>query len=65
MRYITTSPECQWPLCGVSQLVGSPSDRASRTFHSSLKRIADVTYVRLNIFPDGGVARLHVFSTLG
>ena len=35
------------------------------TFDVSLKRIADVTYVRLNIFPDGGVARLHVFSTLG
>jgi allantoicase len=40
------------------------SDR-HHTFETTLKRIADVTYVRLNIFPDGGVARLHVFSALG
>ena len=35
------------------------------SFDAPLKRIADVTFVRLNIFPDGGVARLQVFSTLG
>ena len=39
-------------------------DRA-HTFDSALRPIADVTYVRLNTFPDGGVARLRVFSRIG
>jgi allantoicase len=34
------------------------------TFDATLKRISGVTHVRLNIFPDGGVARLHVFGRL-
>jgi allantoicase len=33
-------------------------------FDATLKRISSVTHVRLNIFPDGGVARLHVFGRL-
>ena len=37
----------------------------THTFESALRPIADVTYVRLNIFPDGGVARLRVFSRIG
>ena len=35
------------------------------TFDTALKRMRSVTHIRLNIFPDGGVARLHVFGTLG
>ena len=34
------------------------------TFDAGLYRIPGVTHVRLNIFPDGGVARLHVFGRL-
>jgi allantoicase len=37
----------------------------THTFDSALRPIADVTHVRLNIFPDGGVARLRVFSRIG
>ena len=33
-------------------------------FDAVLKKIPGVTHVRLNIFPDGGVARLHVFGRL-
>jgi allantoicase len=40
-------------------------DRGHTFDRAALKRIADVTFVRLNIFPDGGVARLHVFSAIG
>jgi len=32
------------------------------SFDAALKRVRGVTHVRLNIFPDGGVARLHVFG---
>jgi allantoicase len=35
------------------------------TFDTALKRMRGVTHVRLNIFPDGGVARLQIFGTLG
>jgi allantoicase len=35
------------------------------TFDAALKAMAGVTHVRLNIFPDGGVARLHVFGRIG
>jgi allantoicase len=35
------------------------------TFDAALKRMRGVTHVRLNIFPDGGIARLQVFGTLG
>ena len=34
-------------------------------FDTALTRMRSVTHVRLNIFPDGGIARLHVFGTLG
>jgi len=34
------------------------------SFDAALKRIPGVTHVRLNVFPDGGVARLHVFGRL-
>lgn len=34
------------------------------TFDTTVKRMRSVTHVRLNIFPDGGIARLHVFGTL-
>jgi allantoicase len=35
-----------------------------QAFDATLTRINSVTHVRLNIFPDGGVARLHVFGRL-
>ena len=35
---------------------------ARRIFEEELARIPDVTYVRFNIFPDGGVARLRLFG---
>jgi allantoicase len=35
------------------------------TFEAALRAIAGVTHVRLNIFPDGGIARLHVFGRIG
>ena len=31
-------------------------------FDTTLRPIAGVTHVRLNIFPDGGVARLRLFG---
>jgi allantoicase len=34
------------------------------TFEEELKPLGPVTHVRLNIFPDGGVARLRVYGTL-
>jgi allantoicase len=34
-------------------------------FDAGLTPIDGVTHVRLNIFPDGGVARLRVFGTVG
>jgi len=40
----------------------SPDRRHS--FDAALRPWSGVTYVRLNIFPDGGVARLHVFGRL-
>jgi allantoicase len=33
-------------------------------FEKELKDAGGVTHVRFNIFPDGGVARLHVFGTV-
>ncbi len=33
-----------------------------RIFEEELARVPDVTYVRFNIFPDGGVARLRLFG---
>jgi allantoicase len=33
-------------------------------FDAALRPIAGITHVRLNVFPDGGVARLHVFGRL-
>jgi len=35
------------------------------TFDVGLTRMSGVRYVRLNIFPDGGIARLHVFGLPG
>ena len=35
---------------------------ALHTFEDSLPAIEDVTHVRLNIFPDGGIARLRLFG---
>jgi allantoicase len=34
------------------------------SFDTALRQTSDITYVRLNVFPDGGVARLHVFGRL-
>ncbi|HUK36648.1 MAG TPA: allantoicase [Vicinamibacterales bacterium] len=34
------------------------------SFDAALRRVSDVTHVRLNVFPDGGVARMHVFGRL-
>lgn len=34
------------------------------SFDTALRHISGITYVRLNVFPDGGVARLHVFGRL-
>ena len=33
-----------------------------RVFEDELMHVPDVTYVRFNIFPDGGVARLRLFG---
>jgi allantoicase len=33
-------------------------------FEKELKNVGAITYVRLNIFPDGGVSRLRVFGTI-
>ncbi len=46
----------------LSRSVLAPDRR--HVFDTGLKRVAGVTHVRLNIFPDGGVARLHVFGRL-
>ena len=35
---------------------------ASRAFEKELRASGEFTHVRLNIYPDGGVARLRVFS---
>ena len=35
------------------------------TFDAALTPLSGVTHVRLNIFPDGGIARLRVFGTPG
>lgn len=32
------------------------------SFDTALRPISGITYIRLNVFPDGGVARLHVFG---
>jgi allantoicase len=37
---------------------------ARRTFEDELARVEGVSYVRFNIFPDGGVARLRLFGRL-
>jgi allantoicase len=37
---------------------------ARQTFDDDVRAIGSVTHVRLNIFPDGGVARLRVFGRL-
>jgi allantoicase len=34
------------------------------SFDTALRQISGITHVRLNVFPDGGVARLHVFGRL-
>jgi allantoicase len=39
------------------------SPHARQTFEDEVRRIGDVTHVRFNIFPDGGVGRLRVFGT--
>jgi allantoicase len=33
------------------------------TFDADVQAIGEVTHVRLNIFPDGGVGRLRLFGT--
>ena len=35
---------------------------ARHTFEEELKNVGDVTHARLNIFPDGGIARLRLFG---
>jgi allantoicase len=35
---------------------------ARRLFEDELTEVVDVSYIRFNIFPDGGVARLRLFS---
>jgi len=35
-----------------------------QTFENEVRAIGDVTHVRLNIFPDGGVARLRLFGRM-
>ena len=35
---------------------------ARRIFEEELARVPEVTYVRFNIFPDGGVARLRLYG---
>ena len=35
---------------------------ARHVFEDELRELGDVTHVRLNIFPDGGIARLRLFG---
>jgi allantoicase len=61
---------------GACSLDGSPDDQqwhellartplqphARHSFEEELRTIGDVTHVRFNIFPDGGVGRLRLFG---
>jgi allantoicase len=62
--------------CSLEGSTGPPDDQSWRTllprtplqpharhvFEDELRAIADVTHVRFNIFPDGGVGRLRLFG---
>ena len=47
-----------WQLLGRTPL----HPHARQTFESELKEVGDVTHVRFNIFPDGGVGRLRLYG---
>ena len=58
------TPDAPAPTASWRELL--PRTRCSRTsrhiFDDELAAIGDVTHVRLNIFPDGGVGRLRLFG---
>ncbi len=55
-----TSVERWTPLLALSKL----QPHARHVFEADVLPAGDVTHVRLNIFPDGGVARLRLFGTV-